>query len=322
MSQVVCCPCGNPLDCDDLDLVVTLTCPVCTREITIEIEDGSGRTRRALLTVMEGPYWVGEQFVLPVGAELRIGKSPGNWLSLESDELSDFHCRLLLSDKGSVILEDHQSKSGTWVGKQRIARGRLAPMQSFRLGEFRFRFDLFSSEGTTIAAAPSPAYADASGPLPMMSRVQGEKSPLQWLTSRRYIVARRFVQGFAILTGLYHLFNLHADSQSDRPWLMAAVIAATLVAGILVTGRKMALVHRQMKFASTLLLIILATVDLSIGMPIGAIAALFLAACLVLLILRVPSRGLALFGTMVGLMSVSTMAMGTLRSVQSLPMAG
>jgi hypothetical protein len=84
----------------------------------------------------------------------------------------------------------------------------------------------------------------------------------------------------------------------------------------------MALVHRQMKFASTLLLIILATVDLSIGMPIGAIAALFLAACLVLLILRVPSRGLALFGTMVGLMSVSTMAMGTLRSVQSLPMAG
>ena len=114
MALLVSCPCGNPLDCDHLELVVALSCPKCERELTIEAEDDNGRSYHAVLTVVEGPYWVGEQFVMPLGEDLTLGKGQGNWLSLESDVLAEKHCRLRFSPPGGVEIEDLSTESGTW----------------------------------------------------------------------------------------------------------------------------------------------------------------------------------------------------------------
>src|SRR5262245_47695198 len=116
MAQTICCPCGSPIDCDNLELVITVECPRCRKELNLELQadNNSPAGRRAMLTVMEGPYWVGEQFVLPVGEVLRIGQGTGNWLSLESTSVSDIHCRLQLTPQGAVIVEDHASHSGVW----------------------------------------------------------------------------------------------------------------------------------------------------------------------------------------------------------------
>lgn len=305
MAMVVCCPCGTPVDCEHIELVVTLSCPACNKEINIELEDPNGRVRRALLTVMSGPYWVGEQFVIPIGEPLRIGRAAGNWLSLDSEHLSDVHCSLNVTPDGHIIIEDQGSRTGVWVNRQRIARGKLAPMQSFRVGEFKFRFDMQSPDGTTVVAAPSAtAAADESGPLPFLSQVQQKPTPLRWLVSNRYRISRLYMQPFAWLMGLYHLLAFRMKSDGAGPWFWSLLGAAAIAAGLALAGRRLTLVHRHFKYASLASLLVLAVIDLMLALPVPAIACLFLAACLTVMILRVPSGWLALLGALVGFMAV------------------
>ncbi len=178
MSFVVCCPCGNPLERDDVDLVVALDCPHCKRELTLEFEDAEKRRLRAVVTVMEGPHWVGERFIAPVGERLSIGRALGSWLSLDGDGVSDIHCELRLSKRGSLVIEDCGSEGGTWVGKQRISRGRLADKHSFRVGEFRLRVDFQGDDGASAAADDTP-FADQTRDLPEMEAVIEEETPGQ-----------------------------------------------------------------------------------------------------------------------------------------------
>lgn len=316
MAQVVCCPCGNPVDCDQLELVVTVSCPHCQRELTIELEDAGGRSTRAILTVMEGPFWIGEQFILPVGVELTIGRASGNWLSLDSETLSPRHCRLHLSPDGMVTVEDGKSEAGTWIGKQRIARGKLLPKQSFRAGEFRFRLDVNSSDGTTVVGAPGAAVPlDESGFLPVMREVKNRRDPLRWFAINRFIIARWYMLVLAILTAAYHFMRFSRSTESSRPLLMGTLGAAAILALFLIAGRRVALAHRHLKYLSLAVLVLLAIVDLSIGLTIPAISCLAMAACLTVLILRVPSGALALIGTIAGLCSVTVILTGTYKLV-------
>src|SRR5688572_24255562 len=125
MAYVVCCPCGNPLDCENLDIVVTLACPRCEKEMEIELDGARGQRVRGVLTVMEGPMWVGQRFVIPIGPDLKMGKADDNWLALDGDEVSDHHCQIRLTPQGEVILRDLESNNGTWVGPVRVAQGKL-----------------------------------------------------------------------------------------------------------------------------------------------------------------------------------------------------
>ena len=311
MALVVCCPCGNPIDCDQLDLVVTVNCPLCKRELTLEIEDSVGRSSRAVLTVMEGPFWVGEQSLIPVGHELRIGKASGNWLSLDADGLSTVHCKLHMSPNGAVILEDAKSESGTWINKQRVARGKLGTRQSFRAGEFRFRLDVQSSDGTTVVAAPGTAAPlDSSAFLPVMREVKDTRNPLRWFSINRFLIARTFMTVFAALMGLFHLFQVRSTTDASRPWLVAAGYGVVIAVVFVLAGRRVALAHRHLKYGSLAVLVLFAIVDLSWRMPVPAIACFAMAACLTLLIMRVPGGALALVGTSVGLCSVTTLLTG------------
>jgi hypothetical protein len=303
------------LDCDHLELVVTLTCPQCNREILLEVETPQGSTSRAVLTVMEGPYWVGEQFILPVGADVAIGTASGNWLSLEGDDIAEVHCRLTLSPEGRVSIEDQHSASGTWLADQRILRGRLKPLQSFRIGEFRFRLDLQTPDGSA-AGSPARSVLDTDDPpLPALERVTPLETPGLWLTRNRFHVSRCFMLAFAWLTGIYHACSLLL--RAEKPWPLAAACCtgAAILVVLTVCGHRVTLAHRIFRFASLAVLAILAVADIAWGMPVPGAAGLVLAAALAMLIIQVPSQPLAVFAALLGIASATTM---TVLAIQGL----
>ncbi len=305
MAITVCCPCGNPLDCDQLGLVISLTCPRCQQEIHLEVDVGQDQNGLAVLTVMEGPYWLGEQFVLPVAKDLQIGKAPGNWLSVESDAMSDSHCRLRVSEQGEVNIEDLQSTTGTYVGNQRIARGKLAPLQSFSVGGFRFRLELQMPDGTTLAGLrpPEMRIKKKRTRLPALKRIKRDAAPESWLISHRFVLARWASMAFALLVGLFHIFALGV--REEWSWPTAGLIGAAIAAFLLATGRRLSLTQSLFKYVFLLALVGLAFTDIAWDLPVSsAIASLCFASCLILLLMRDSSAIQVTIGTILGGLSL------------------
>ncbi|QOJ03425.1 MAG: FHA domain-containing protein [Planctomycetia bacterium] len=298
MAQTICCPCGTPIDCDHVELVITATCPRCDRELPLELDHSFG-ARRAMLTIMEGPHWVGEQFIMPVGAALSIGRASGNWLCLDAADIADTHCRLTLAASGAVIVEDLNSPAGTWIGPQRIVRGHLAPTGSLRVGPFRFRFDIQTPEGR-IVAPDGRDQSDSELSLPTMASVKRKNSPAQWAARNRFILARWIILTLASIGGAD--FTLHLRARPPAPWNWnKALIAGALV--WLITsfaGRHVTLIHNYLKYASLGLTVALALVGLSFGAGAFATASLCAAAGLVVLIMREPQPWLAFGGALIG----------------------
>lgn len=318
MALVVCCPCGYPLDCDNLDIVVTLSCPRCGCEIPLELETAQPGVARAVLTVMEGPHWVGEQFIIPIDLDLTIGTAAGNWLSLEDETLAETHCRLHLDPAGRLMVEDLKSSSGTWIENQRVLRGRLQPKQSLRIGEFRFRLDFQSAEGSSIApAAVLPAEA-APQPLPEMERVSRLETPGFWVIHHRFPLCRAFMLAAAWLLGLYHAGRLM--QRPERPWPCLEACIAGVVVGVLLAmaGHRVTLIHRHYKFISLAVLAILALVDAYWSLPTATVACLVLAASLALLIIRTPTQPMALSAGLLGIIAVTTLLVLVAREAHQL----
>jgi hypothetical protein len=315
MALTVCCPCGNPLDCDHLELVVSLTCPRCNREIALEVQLGPARHAFAILTIMEGPCWVGEQFVMPVGQELLIGKAPGNWLSLESDALSDVHCRLRLSENGRVTLEDLESESGTWIGSQRIVRGRLGSLQSFSAGGFRFRLDMPSPNGTTVAM-PSPAAGPAERQmLPTLTKLTHEGTLPDQLISSRFLWSRRAIITFGWMTGIYHTCSLLHRPGSFFQWPAAVLLGIVIGASLTAAARRVTIGRSYSKYAALTVLLLLIIVDMAWKLPGGAAAALGLGAAVAMLLAGMPSEPLAVTAGAIGFISLLLSAVVTMRSL-------
>jgi hypothetical protein len=313
MALTVCCPCGNPLDCDHLELVVSLTCPRCNREIALEVQLSPERHAFAILTIVEGPCWVGEQFVLPIGQDLLIGKAPGNWLVLESGALSDVHCRLRLSENGRVTVEDLESDSGTWIGSQRIVRGRLGPLQSFTAGGFRFRLDMPSPEGTTVAI-PSPVVGPVERvPLPTMTKVTGSETLPDRLVSIRFLWARRAALAFGWVAGLYHAGSLIPRAGSR--WPAAVLVGIAITAIFIAAARRITVGHTNSKYASLVVLLVLIVADIVWKLPGGAAASLGLGAALAALLPVVPSGSLAVTAYAIGSASLLLSVIVTIRSL-------
>lgn len=316
MAVVICCPCGTPIDYENLDLVVTLSCPKCSRELELEIEQGPADRRRGLLTVVEGPHWVGERFLVPVGVELKIGNTSGNWICLDSEQVAPYHCRMLLSPQGAVVVEDAKSPTGTWIGQQRIARGRLGPSQSFRVGEFRFRLDFQNSDGTTVVAAPSPVL-DRSGVLPTMVKVTPKPTLGNKLASHRFRLARWLLLAAAVSLGVFHLVGLQGVTES---WHWARAAAVGLGVGLLTaaTGRKVTLAHRYFRYGPIALMIALSIADMVWALPAGIVATLGIAASLGMMIVANPATALVACGAGLGLVSVIIVGIAAIRGVLGL----
>jgi len=320
MAQTICCPCGTPIDCDHVELVITATCPRCDRELPLELADTFG-ARRAMLTIMEGPHWVGEQFIMPVGATLSIGRASGNWLSLDADDIADAHCRLHLAATGAVVVEDLNSPTGTWIGPQRIVRGRLAQTGSLRVGPFRFRFDIQTPEGRLVAPAGRDEN-DSELALPTMTSVKRKNSPAQWAARNRFILARWIVLTLASIGGAD--MALHLRARPPQPWNWnKAIIAGALV--WLITsfaGRHVTLIHKYLKYASLGLTVALAIAGLSLGAGAFATASLCAAAGLVVLIMREPQPWLALVAALIGAFGVVVLTRDLTQLIQIISVGG
>jgi hypothetical protein len=279
------------------------------------VQLGPDRHAFAILTIMEGPYWVGEQFVMPIAQDLRIGKAPGNWLSLDSDALSDAHCRLQLTPNGHVIVEDLKSETGTWIGSQRIARGRLQPLQSFSAGGFRFRLDMPSPDGTTVAMTSPVARLVETKPLPTLTNVTREKSLPDQLISSRFLWSRRAVLLFAWMTAVYHACSLARRPESSHAWLAAILLGLAIGAGLTAAARRLTIAHPYSKFVSLAVIFALAIADFAWKLPGGAIASLGLVGALAMLLPVLPTVPLAVSSAVLGALALLLSAGVTTRSL-------
>lgn len=311
MAVVVCCPCGNPIDFEHLELVVSLTCPSCSRELDIEIDNGPVERRRALLTVMEGPHWVGERFLIPVGVELKIGQANGNWISLDDESIAGVHCKLCLRNDGAVIVEDSQGSPGTFIGTQRIARGKLAPKQSLRIGNFRLRLDYQTHDGSTIVAPPPAPVTDTSGYLPTMTQVTTKKTLGGQIITNRFPIARWTMFAATWMLAVYHFFALHQMDPTTWRWPVAGAGALVLGGVLTLAGRRVALAHQYFKFAPLALLLALAIADMVWALPVPASCAIAVAASVACLVVTTPPVAVAVFGLVLGETAVVVLLVAT-----------
>lgn len=313
MSFVVCCPCGNPLECDSVELVVSLTCPHCSQELTLEFEDIHGRRCRAVITVMDGPHWVGERFVAPVGKRLSVGSAIGNWLSLDSDSLSNRHCNLCLTGRGNLILEDSGSRSGTWVGKLRVKRAKLEDTQSFRVGGFRLRLDYELSDGSSMGTAVSPM-EESTFHLPQLVAVdKALNSPANWAARNRFRLARWLLTAFAWSAAVYHFSRLSRDGGWE--WYSAGAVGLVIVLAFAELGRRVALVRPSINYVSLVMASMLVVLDCNWQLPLAAVSAFILIVSLVLLAVRPPSPAQAVAGLMIGMTSCLLVAAAAIPAV-------
>lgn len=298
MGLAVQCACGNSLEGENLDLVVTLSCPHCRRELTLELDDVTGTSKRPVLTVVQGPHWVGTQFVVPVDVDLSIGRGSANWIVLEDASISDIHCRIrLLADSG-LILEDQKSATGTWVGPKRVARGKLITSQPFRLGNFSFRLDLLPID--TTAAPQKPIDLRDEEPSVRFDVNRPEPAVFRWMIRNRFAVSRLLIVISAWTMGVYHAVAWFPGSKGWGHWSRLVLGAAAITAAMLASGSRVSFAHRQFKYASLGVLMVVAIIDLLFQFHGAAIAAFCLAACLTILVMRVPTGLLAMLAIAVG----------------------
>ncbi len=293
---------------------MSLTCPQCQREITLEVGSGQESSALAVLTVLEGPCWVGEQFIMPVDDDLIIGRAAGNWISPESEALSDVHCRLRLSSNGRLFLEDLESDTGTWIGAQRIVRGWLGAMQSFSVGGFRFRFELQSPEGTTAVGIRVPREKDESSSLPALSRLTGRDDFVYRLTSGRFMWGRWFALAFAWLIAVHHACALAVRSEPAWPWPAWVLVGLMIGCGLAAGARRMALASGRLRYIAPILILILAVADIVGGLTGAAIACVLMGGGL-LISMTLSSEPAAVVGFTLGGVSLLLSMSQVIRSL-------
>ncbi|MEE8170418.1 MAG: FHA domain-containing protein, partial [Phycisphaerae bacterium] len=203
MSLHVQCACGNAIDCEHLEMVVTLPCPFCNRELTVEFLDATRQRRRIILTVAEGPRFTGQRYVVPVGEQLILGAGGQSWLPLPQGEVAERHCRLHVDPRGLVNISDLDSPHGTWIDTQRVVQGVLKAGQSLRLGYYRLEVNVES-----VAPPDQAPVRDAIGgyqmpaaPLPVMHAVVPH-SVSGWIIGRRFTLIRGGLLAYAWIGGL------------------------------------------------------------------------------------------------------------------------
>lgn len=99
----------------------------------------------------------GREFGFPEGGEVKLGRLPGLWISLLDTKVSREHCRIFLQATGWIV-EDLESRNGTYVNTQRIKKRLLQPGDRLRIGQTEFEY--------SPAAAGAPVPASAAPPAP------------------------------------------------------------------------------------------------------------------------------------------------------------
>ncbi len=101
----------------------------------------------ASLIGVSGPH---ERRSFPIGAELTIGRDPGNTIALDDPSISRRHCAISSNGSG-IVLRDLDSYNGTIVNGVAIAEHRLEHGDHIKVGTSVFRFNVHDQ------AVPRPA---------------------------------------------------------------------------------------------------------------------------------------------------------------------
>lgn len=112
----------------------------------------------------------GSEFPLPEeGGEVRIGRLPGLWCTLADAKVSREHARVFRQATGWIV-EDLESRNGTYINTQRVKKRLLQPGDRLRVGQTEFEYST-AAAGTPVppaggqADAPAPPAAPGIGPL-------------------------------------------------------------------------------------------------------------------------------------------------------------
>ena len=103
------------------------------------------------------------------GRPMQIGSSPRSDLLLEDPTVSRHHARISLTQSGP-ILEDLESRNGTWVGDLRVYRIRLAPGTRIRIGRTVLVVDVVD-EAIDVPISPHASFGSLLGTSVEMRRM-------------------------------------------------------------------------------------------------------------------------------------------------------
>jgi len=104
----------------------------------------------------------GKEYSFPEGGEVKLGRLPGLWISLLDTKVSREHCRIYLQATGWIV-EDLESRNGTYVNTQRIKKRLLQPGDRLRLGQTEFEYSN-AAAGAPVPPASVPGAAPAAAP--------------------------------------------------------------------------------------------------------------------------------------------------------------
>jgi FHA domain len=97
-----------------------------------------------------------------LAADVTIGRQPDNTVSVDNPAVSARHARVARDGDGFVV-EDLESRNGTFVNGARITRHALRHGDVVLVGKHKLLFDAESGDGLAAASAAAPAMPDFGG---------------------------------------------------------------------------------------------------------------------------------------------------------------
>jgi pSer/pThr/pTyr-binding forkhead associated (FHA) protein len=115
----------------------------------------------------------GREIGLPEdGAEIKVGRLPGLAITLLDTKVSREHCRIYRQSTGWIV-EDLESRNGTYVNAQKIKKRLLQPGDRLRVGQTEFEY----STATAGTPAPAAAMGAPAGVPPPSTPAEGPAIP-------------------------------------------------------------------------------------------------------------------------------------------------
>ncbi|MHC4342297.1 MAG: protein kinase domain-containing protein [Planctomycetota bacterium] len=124
-----------------------------------------------ILTVTRGPDQ-GKRFRLTDGRIYKLGSGSDASFPLTDPKILDPHCSIQVGG-GQVILVNHTASAGTFIGDKKLAKARLQPNMSFRIGDTVLTLSPEPAQKGQPAAKPQPARQAAAEPDPMVGKILG-----------------------------------------------------------------------------------------------------------------------------------------------------
>lgn len=302
------------MEAGGIDVVVSLRCPACEREMTLEYAGSEKERRRAILEVVEGPRFLGEQFVVPINEELVIGSAEGGWLRFQDGGLDAVHCWIKVDHHGAVMVGDLGSKTGTWIDQLRVVEGVLDPEQHLRLGYYRLRV----RHAMVGEAPPEEQKADEGEtpeavPLITMKSIEAEETPVHRLVALRFYLARNGLIILSWLGGMHHFLEMR--QWPGQSWIVAALSGIAYTFILSQFAQRIGLTEARTNLAALIVAGLAAVIDAGLFLWFAAAAAALVAGASAVLILKEPKPEHAIGATTLGAAGLAVLAVVTIQKM-------